>query len=335
MAEERLIIEGADLEAALPHRGRNLIIDRDECYYEGEDPFGSSTVMLAPGDPAGRDIFLRGSSSGSGQAIMEFAFAEHAALSAICVLRRLCNGLGEDDVCYFASITNFTSEREAPAGEALRCFVSRKADKGPFRRFSGKMSLEGGEAVAKMDITSFTLRGSEEEPREMLKAGELVKAEMSEPVDHAKFAWKDPSMVFVDEMISIDPGGRTAGFSYTYPGDHPFTAGHFPGNPVMMGVTQWMTVSDSAAWLAGELVRRGEIDPGERKLRCSGELLRDDGTVVAEVKGTVKRMTLGPGGELGAPQLLANKRVVFRDMVRPGEPLRIRARIEKVDEADG
>ena len=154
---------------------------------------------------------------------------------------------------------------------------------------------------------------------------------MSEAVDRSAFGWKRPEMVFVDEMITIDPSGRTAGFAYTYPEDHPFTEGHFPGNPVMMGITEWMSVSDAVSALTMELARRGELEPGGYLVKCSGELLRDDGTIVAEVKGMTKRMTLGAGGQCGPPEILGTRRVVFRDMVRPAEPLRIRARIDSLE----
>ena len=331
MGEERVILEGADLEKVLAHRGRNLIIDRDECFLSGGEPFGRSTLSLQSGDPAGRDIFLRESASG-GRAIMEFAFTEHLALNAICVLESVGGGLEEGDLCYFASITNFRTHREVPEGMVARGAVSRKSDKGPFCRFKGEMSVDSGDPVAEADITSFTLHGSEESPRDMRKAGEVVPAEMSQPVERASFGWKRPDMVFVDEMITFDAAGKTAGFAYTYPGDHPFTIGHFPGNPVMMGITEWMSVSDAVSALVMELGRRGDAAPGTYIVGCSGELLRDDGTIVTEVKGMKKKLSLGNGGELGPPEILATRRVVFRDIVRPAEPLRVRARIDSLED---
>jgi len=330
MADERVILEGADLEKVLAHRGRNLLIDRDECYRKDGEPYGESSLRLSPGDAAGRDIFLRKTPDG-GSAVMEFAFAEHLALNAICVLQSVGGGLEEGDICYFASISNFKMHRPVTEGEAAAGAVGRKSDKGPFRRFRGSMSLDSGEQVAQVDITSFTLHESEEAPREMRKQGQVVPVEMRKAIDHATFTWKRPEMVFVDEMISLDADARTAGFAYTYPADHPFTVGHFPGNPVMMGITQWMAISDAVSAMAMELVGSGSLAAGGYTIGCSGELLRDDGTIVAEVKGLRKRMHLGAGGECGPPEVLATKRVVFRDMVRPEEPLRIRARIDSLE----
>jgi len=333
MAEERVVLEGRRLEKALAHRGRNLLIDRDECYLEHGEPFGESTLTLVPGDPAGRDIFLRRTDSG-GRAIMEFAFAEHLALNAICVLHSVGGGLQEGDICYFASISGFKVEREVPAGAKALGRVGRKADKGPFRRFVGEMELAGVGPVAQVDITAFTLHISEEPPRDIRKTGEVVKVETRQAVDRSAFAWKAPSMVFVDEMVSVHRAERTAGFAYTYPAGHPFTPGHFPGNPVMMGITQWMSVSDACLWLARELVRSGDIPAARHRIVGSGELLRDDGTIVAEVKGLDESVTLGRDGRIGPPTVSATKRVVFRDMVRPGEPLRVRARIESISPAE-
>ncbi len=333
MADDRVILEGPQLEGVLPHRGRNLIIDRDECYTKEGEPFGEAALLLADGDEAGRDIFLRGAAGG--KAVMEFAFAEHLALNAISVLKSVGEGLKEGDICYFASITGSKTSREIAGGEQLCSIVSRKADKGPFRRFSGAIATATGEPVAQCDINSFTLHLDDEAPRDMLKKGEVVACEIDEPVDRAVFGWKHAAMVFVDSMVSIGEEERTAAFSYAYPADHPFAAGHFPGNPIMMGITQWMCVSDAAMWLARELVLRGAIAAGDLEIVCSGELLRDDGTIVAEVKKMTKRCTIGAGGEVDAPELVSTKRVVFRDMVRPGEPLRVRARITRIGPAGG
>jgi 3-hydroxymyristoyl/3-hydroxydecanoyl-(acyl carrier protein) dehydratase len=330
MGSERIVLEGKDLEGALAHRGRNLIIDRAECFSEDGEPFGESAITLSPGDATGRDVFLRDTADG-GKAIIEYAFAEHLALNAICVLSSVGGGLEEGDISYFASISGFTVERAVPAGVIARGHVARKSDKGQFRRFGGTMTLDGGEPVAKANITSYHLHVSEEPPREIRKLGEVVPSDFSRPVDRSAFGWKRPEMVFVDEMVTMDAAGRTAGFAYTYPADHPFAAGHFPGNPIMMGITQWMSISDAASWLLRELVLAGGAAPGKYEMRCSGELLRDDGTIVAGVKGLRSSAAFGPAGEIGPRALLETKRVVFREMVRPEEPLRVRVRIDALE----
>ena len=53
------------------------------------------------------------------------------------------------------------------------------------------------------------------------------------------FASKSPGMTFVDAYHPLDDPNEFL-FSYKYPSSHPLIQGHFPGNPVMMGVCQWI-----------------------------------------------------------------------------------------------
>ena len=104
-----------------------------------------------------------------------------------------------------------------------------------------------------------------------------------------------------------------------YPPDHPLTKGHFPGNPVMMGATQWMAASDALDWLAFALIEAGDICcPTE--IKADVLLQKDDGTVVAEVGGMANRYTRTNDGRV-LPQTVATKRIGFRDMVHPLEQI--------------
>jgi 3-hydroxymyristoyl/3-hydroxydecanoyl-(acyl carrier protein) dehydratase len=62
-------------------------------------------------------------------------------------------------------------------------------------------------------------------------------------------------MVFVDEVSHLNLDDPTALLRYTYPQDHPFVEGHFPGNPIMMGITQWIGCADAVTWLTYELAQ--------------------------------------------------------------------------------
>jgi 3-hydroxymyristoyl/3-hydroxydecanoyl-(acyl carrier protein) dehydratase len=131
----------------------------------------------------------------------------------------------------------------------------------------------------------------------------------SEPV--ADFAWKGRAIRFVDGVAAYDAAGRRITCTYTYPTDHPFVPGHFPGAPLMMGVTQLAAVAD-AGWV---LLQRLGLGGGT----VSGSVKRPDGSEVAEVR----ELQLADDG--GVPRIAALRRIAFREPVRPGDTLLIEA----------
>ena len=126
-------------------------------------------------------------------------------------------------------------------------------------------------------------------------------------------------MCFVSECCHLDLDTPAATLGYSYPDDHPFTKGHFPGNPVMMGITQWIGASDALDWLAFALIEAGNIDcPAE--VTANVVLQRPDGTLVAEVSGLRNSYSRASNGRL-LSETVATKRIGFRDMVKPGDEL--------------
>jgi 3-hydroxymyristoyl/3-hydroxydecanoyl-(acyl carrier protein) dehydratase len=117
---------------------------------------------------------------------------------------------------------------------------------------------------------------------------------------------------------------------YEYPADHPFCPGHFPGNPVMMGITLWIAGLDAAAWLLFERAEAGTLQPGAAKWKANIDILREKGSLVAEVKGLVFSGEVTPEG-IGPLRVEGTRRVGFRDQVRPGEAIFMRARVAPVE----
>jgi 3-hydroxymyristoyl/3-hydroxydecanoyl-(acyl carrier protein) dehydratase len=314
--------EGAALEEFLPHRGVNMLIDSFSTEAQVDRTIGETKVTVSPGDASGRDIFLR--ESGDGTALLEPALAEYLALGAICVLRP---EMALDEIAFFSVISNFESFREARGGETLIGTLTRLRDKGRFRRFEGAVRGEDGADVASAEIMAYTAAPSastdKRESTRLLKPPVVADVK---GVDRSAFPWKRPEMVFIDDMVDISADLTDATFRYTYPDDHPFCPGHFPGNPVMMGITQWIAAADAAAWLVVERARKGMPAPAEGRLQADVDIVRQAGTIVTEIK----QMTLALGADaqtLTPVRVLKTKRVGFRDQVRPGETIFIRARI--------
>lgn len=96
-----------------------------------------------------------------------------------------------------------------------------------------------------------------------------------------------PEFRFVDRLLELEPGVRGVG-EYRVRGDEPFLRGHFPGEPLMPGVL----LVEAAAQLAGVVA---QSDP-----------------------------TLPP---LPGLKLTALRMVKIRGATRPGETVRMEARI--------
>jgi 3-hydroxymyristoyl/3-hydroxydecanoyl-(acyl carrier protein) dehydratase len=320
-------IEGDALKDMIPHRGVNILIDSERAIRDEESQRSESTLSIAPGDERGRDIFLR-QSAASEPVLMEPLLAEHLAISAICAIRP---EMQPDDIAFFSVISSFKLTRELRAGESLSAEAIRLRDKGRFRRFHGIVRGEDGEIAAETDVMAYTAAPAPTSERR--ESGKIVAPPESgdtRAVDPAAFGWKKPEMVFVSERTHLSPGMEQAVVRYEYPPDHPFCPGHFPGNPVMMGITQWIAALDAAAWLLFERAEAGLVAAGVSKWKADVDILRENGGMVADVKGLVFSGEVTPEG-IGPLCVEGTRRVGFRDQVRPGEAIFMRAKVEPLE----
>ena len=97
---------------------------------------------------------------------------------------------------------------------------------------------------------------------------------------------------------------------------------HFPGQPIMMGVTQLLAIADAAQWLAAELRDAGSLN-GSATLTVCGKLLGADDSLVCSVGALELRAWEGSP----VLELTVARRVSFRRMVAPPETLKIEVEI--------
>ncbi len=294
----------------VPHRGANLIPDVIEL--ADDRVTATSRTRIGAEDPRGRGIFSRdGAVNADGQRgriWIEPFISELLALTGIPLLTEKLNAQGH--VAVFSMMSRLTMKHPAPfAGEMLG-YSKITRQRSDFTVFSTNATVDGAEVfsaevmsgTAKMaDICAFPVRPFAADPG-------------GEPVDPALFAFKPRSQRYVDRVLGADATTGTLRCAYTYPTDHPFVPGHFPGAPLMMGVTQWLAIAD-ATWLAKR--RFGLTGP----VIADGSITRPDGGAVLDVRG------LELAEEGGLPRITASNRIAFREPVRPGDGLVIEVKL--------
>lgn len=312
-AGQKLI--GEQIEPFLPHRGLNRLVDSIEFFQDGEKLMGRSRLTIRDGSPDGRDIFLE--TTEAGRTYSPYVLVEHVALTSSV---QISPHRKDGDIAYFSTITNFKGGARLPADREIVAVIEPLGRRGPFHRSSCVATVpslgESGEVRAELmaAIVPAGVETGSGGDKKTLPAPTIVDLR---PVEKSVFAYKNERFLFLDEETALDRENRALTGRYRYPEDHPFVHGHFPGNPVMMGVTQWAGLLDSAVWLCHRL------DMGAGLFRADGEILREDGTLVTEVKGIVFERN----DPAHAPKLLKTKRIGFRDMVGTGETIYYSVRV--------
>ena len=205
----------------MPHRGRNVLIDD---YEEAGAGVGRATLTIAPGDPYGRDLFLV--REDGALRYSAFFLVEHVALNSVMILRA---DMGGGRLAYFSAVTGFASHGTAAAGTPLVSTVTRGRDRREFRTFSAEVATADGAPVLSVGFMAYLAPRGE---RPDTQAAAAAPDGFCRPAPE-RFPGLDPALVFCGDP---DAEGRSGG---VYPADHPLCEGHFPGAPVMMGMTQW------------------------------------------------------------------------------------------------
>ncbi len=296
-----IVLDHQALESHLPHRGCNLLPDRVDIDDAGTS--ARSYAQIQVGDPRGREVMGRRDAAGTHCWYEPFVF-EFLALTGLPLLTPRLSAAGQVGV--FSSISRIVFHRQVPFSGQLVGHTEITRDRPPFTVFSTWAEIDGVR-VMEGEVMSGVSTLAEVSGRP-LRPLPLPKVEA---IDGARFAWKDRPVRFIDGVVSWDPATRHIVCSYTYPTDHAFVPGHFPGAPLMMGVTQFAAVAD-AAWLAA-----GRL--GLNACTASGSVRRPDGTEVAEVR----ELALMNDG--GVPRVASLRRIAFREPVRPGDTLLIDA----------
>lgn len=287
------------LESHLPHRGCNLLPDGVDIDDSGT--FARSYANVQVGDPRGREVMGRRDATGTAYWYEPFMF-EFLALTGLPLLTKRLAAAGQVGV--FSSISRIVYHRHAPLSGKLVGHTEISRDRPPFTVFTSWAEVDG-QRIMEGEVMSGVSTLAEVSGRPLRP----LPLPPAEAIPDSAFAWKGRAIRFVDGVVSWDAAARHIVCSYTYPIDHPFVAGHFPGAPLMMGVTQLAAVAD-AAWLAAMRL-------GLHTCTASGTVRRPDGTEIAEIR----ELVITDDG--GSPRIASLRRIAFREPVRPGDTLLI------------
>ncbi|MBA2481897.1 MAG: hypothetical protein H0V44_14625 [Planctomycetes bacterium] len=299
-----LTLDPSALEAYLPHRGANLLADSVTMSADRKSAVSRTRVGTA--DPRGRGIFAR--RDGAGRSCWSEPFlAELMALTGVPLLHEELSQAGQ--VAVFSMISKISYAFLPGLDDEVVGHATIVRQRSGFSQYATRAEC-GGRTILEAEVMS----GAATFADIMSAPVRPLSSDSGTPVDAGLFAWKDRSVRFVDRIVSQDAAAGRVVCSYTYPADHPFVPGHFPGAPLMMGVTQWSAAAD-AAWVA----RRQFGIAGPVVAQC--KITREGGAEILDVRDLV--LTL----DGDTPFISQTKRLAFREPVRPGDGILIEASV--------
>ncbi|MEK7298617.1 MAG: hypothetical protein AAB066_01875 [Candidatus Margulisiibacteriota bacterium] len=308
MPKQTVTVSG--LEQRLPHRFENMLLDTLWTDPLADPKRGDFQVTITESDPAGRAIFFE-NRTGTPTLISPF-FLEILALGSISGL----GGAQGDDIALFAAISNYEKKVDFAIGQPIRGeFVAHKS-KSRFFKVSATLFDPQGNVAVTADLMAILATKND------LTTAKIAPAAVSGSapaaiVKTAPLSFKSPWMSVCDGLTEIDLGTGMLTGVYTYPIDHPFVKGHFPENPVMMGVMQWMTASDALAVLAQHLDGQGQLNFGA--VTGDAQITKLNGDVVADIRQF--RVVVGKGASGIWTDMVATQKVAFRSTVLPGDTI--------------
>jgi 3-hydroxymyristoyl/3-hydroxydecanoyl-(acyl carrier protein) dehydratase len=287
----------------IPHRFENVLLDHVNCIKTDVDTRGEFSVTFTPDQP--RALFLQEIEDGK-FGVIRTALMEILALASI-----VCTDYPDDGIIIFASISNFIVKGDLPEGTALTGEVVKLKDKGNFVRCRGHIGTATNPQLASGELMAFVISKAQlADHSSAPKIVDIPTLTHDIPIDPSAFN-KAPEMVVCDQLRKPYSDGTVIG-QYRYPSTHPLTKGHFPGNPIMMGIMQMLAIEDlCAVAFSQEPAAIGKMVAGQ----C--QIIRTDGALIAEIKNFEVEI------KADRAAFSATKKVVFRESIRPEDTVLI------------
>jgi 3-hydroxymyristoyl/3-hydroxydecanoyl-(acyl carrier protein) dehydratase len=281
----------------IPHRYQNMLLDTVTITSPDSSDF---SLHISPNDTLGRTLFW---DNHSPPQLPTPLTTEIAALACISSSGAIKPGY----FAYFAGISNFTlTGGPCTADTPIQGATQKRSHRNGFYKHA--FTLSCGDTQARGDLTAFYTQEAPSEPNRPDPVPPMHPDALAHPVAIAPFAYKNPHMTFIDTRYTHQSGYALYGLTYSL--QHPLTRGHFPGNPVMMGVSQWQMLEDTVT----DLHHRSELSAGVWQM--DARIVSDTFIPICDMKGMV--LSISPQGIVTT---IAARKIAFKQRVSPGDRL--------------
>ncbi|MGA0241929.1 MAG: hypothetical protein ACO3K7_02885 [Candidatus Marinamargulisbacteria bacterium] len=288
----------------IPHRYQNLLLDEAQA---SSDDASTFKLTISDNDPMERHLFFY---EWNNQTCLPTPLlAEISALACIVSAGIIKPGT----FAYFAAITQFTIQGNPFVGtDSIIGQTHKISSKNGFHKHAFSISNDTASATGNLMAYYDTMGDTPSTPLPPVNIPPAIaNAQSSPPTSIPAYAFKNPHMTFIDGYYLITP--EDALYGYTYPHDHPLIRGHFPENPVMMGVCQWQMVDDAFTHF---LTHTPSTAP---QWQLDALIIADNQTAVCELKNVQLSVIDGQHGPQASTTSV--KKVMFKQRVSPGEKL--------------
>ena len=279
------------ISSRIPHRYENLLLDESTPLSNGASEFN---VTIPTNDALERNLFHYDVDGAS--RLPTPILTEIAALACIVSSGAIKPGT----FAYFAAITNFSLQGPIFKGdETINGTTQKVSDKNGFHKYS--FELSNNESQAKGELMAYydtnNSANSTDQDLPMVSLPESIQTGLSIPGEPiAELPEKQSQMTFIDGIALST--STDALYRYTYPKSHPLIKGHFPSNPVMMGVCQWQMIEDAFTHYA----TKHQLAAGQYSLNAS--IFKDNQTAVCDLKKIIINVIDSNQGSLLTPAQL-------------------------------
>ncbi|MFC1617512.1 hypothetical protein ACFL2K_04760 [Candidatus Margulisiibacteriota bacterium] len=313
------VLDRKEIENYIPHRYENILLDSCTTYEskENNQVKGEIAISITENDSLKRNIFSK-TKSKTKKTISVPIFMEILALASIVCTDKMPPGY----LAFFVIISNFERQGEFLVGDKVKGTVERVSKKQDFYKYRGELIDSKGNKICQGEIFAAIQDVSEGMPDSESKKIELPA--FNENIDIRPFnKAKDQRIFLCDEVIYFNPNDKALITKFTFKNDFATNRGHFPGNPVMMGVLQWMLVEDAVFALAHILSNKGQA--GKYQVECNAQVLKDDGTLVADLKKAELEVVYNNDeNSFNYTEFNKTKKMAFREIINPEQVLYVK-----------